>query len=352
MSKAEAIAPSNEKNCPHCGGAVSQKAKFCTHCGKKIAQDGPIAFPKVTETSEERQVKYEAVTRLRAFLDMSTNPDPHEVSDVFELLAGAAIPFADIQEIVLQLVEHPYRPIREQALMVIAADEKGSAKLLELLSDKRNWVRLSVIRALGRAKVTAAAPHLMHIFETEDDLWTRKDVLYALGEIQDIQAFNLFMRAVQQKDPELVKAAALGLQALGDPAAVQYLIAQITHPDESVREVVFEVIQSFGTKGVHPLLVAFAARKSPLELKKKILQLITVIPDPMAAPLLINALSDEPELIVQIIKVMAAWRFEEFKPALEGLAQHEDREVRLAAAAALRQKTLNMKQETRNEKQG
>jgi hypothetical protein len=57
----------------------------------------------------------------------------------------------------------------------------------------------------------------------------------------------------------------------------------------------------------------------------------------MAAPLLINALAEQPELVLDVIKVMAVWRFAEFVPALEQLAESSDREVRLAASGALRQ---------------
>ena len=338
MARSGATAQIKEDVCPQCGGKVAQKAKFCTHCGYKLSAAGtPLAFPKVSETREERKAKDTILARLKELNDPLSNPEHASIDDLFTLITQEAVPFGEIQEFLLPLLEHPYRPLREKVAGVLVSDELGRKKFLELLNDDRNWVRSTVIRALGRGKVASVVPTLMFLFDSEDDIWVRRDILFALGEIKEIQAFNLLMRALMLEESELVSAAAQALTVLGDPAAVKYLIPQLSHKDHQVVHCIEDALHSFGKQSVQPLLAVFGDVRTPPLLKKKILGLIINIPDPMAAPLLINALAEQKDLAVDLMKVMAAWKFPEFIPALQQITESPERTLRIAALGALRQ---------------
>lgn len=335
MARSEATALSKENTCPQCGGKVSAKAKFCTHCGYKITS-APIAFPRITESAVERKAKDTIREQLQSFSDPTANPSIDTIENVFKQILDEHIDTTGIHAELTALLMHPYRPLREKAAALLTQDEKGIELLKKYLEAPEQWLQSTAIRALGRIKAGNTTSTLVHILETHDDLWLRRDVILAMGEIGDIQAFNPLMRALTLPEPELVTAAIHSLKALGDAAAAQYMIPLLVHRSPEVTTAASEALLHFGEGAVQSLVTVLPDHRSTNALIERVLDILVAIPDQMAAPILLNMLNMRPELTLSIIRVMSAWRFPEFLPALKSLADGPDQEQRIAAGAALR----------------
>jgi HEAT repeat protein len=325
-----------ENVCPACGGKTVAKAKFCTHCGQKLSAS-PLVFPKIAETLAERRIKEDILTELKLFCDQKTNPDPVAIEQAFRLIVTNNVPAAELEEVLLGLTVHPYRPLRERAALSLAQSENGINKLIGLLESTSAWIRSTAVQVLGRMKTARAVRPLVHILETSNDLWLRRDVLLALGEIGDEQVFNLLMRSLQLKEPELICAAARALQALGDPAAIQYLLPLLEDTSAEVVRTAEDVLYSFGSKASTALHKVLADTRSSEKMKAKILRLIKDIPDQMTAPLLLQLLTERGTLTSELIRTMSAWKYPEFIPALDVLRQEPHGKWRREAELALRE---------------
>ncbi|MBU0580626.1 MAG: HEAT repeat domain-containing protein [Candidatus Margulisbacteria bacterium] len=324
------------KVCPQCGGKVSAKAKFCTYCGSKIIVK-TIEFPKITESLEDRQQKEIVLSHLRSFLNFNHNPNLEDIKQTFNLVDNLFLKIEEVYEILVLLLEHPFKIIREKAAFLIVQKEKGLQKLLDILVGDIFWLKATAVHILGRIKNKQAIPSLINLLGKTQDFWLKQEIIFALGEIGDIQAFNTLIRALNFSEPELICAAADSLKALADPAAIQYLLPKIDDHNPQVVLKVKEAVQSFGKKAVSPLVKLLSDFRSPDKIKQKALEILKEIPDSMAVPLLINFINQNSSFVVPVIKIMGAWRFKEFIPVLEKMENSNQRDWRLEAQVALKQ---------------
>ncbi len=335
---AQTRAQPKENKCIHCGGTVAARAKFCTHCGQKLDSAAlPITHLKLTETPIELKAKQQFQDQLQELLDLKKNPTQVNIDQAFQELNDLPEAPEFLAELLFKLLHHPYKPLREQAALVLIKSRSGKDQLLTLLGTAPDWIRSTIISVIGQARLTQAVPLLIGLAEKDSNPWLQQDIVYALGEIGDIQAFNFLMRLLTTSDQSLVQAAARSLKALGDPAAIQYLLPQLTSPSVETESIIFDALQSFGTRAAHQLIKLLADHKSPEKLKAKALMLLEKTPDPMATPILINLLAEANTLAQPIIKVMASWKLEEFIPVLEAIGNDRSRELRLLAQSALQQ---------------
>ena len=105
--------------------------------------------------------------------------------------------------------------LRETVMALGQLDDKRTlAPLLAVLraEDLDSDIRITVLRSLGRNKVTDAVPELLAMLRGRSSLSV--EVIRALGEIGDQRALSRLVEALASKDPTVVGAANTALSAL------------------------------------------------------------------------------------------------------------------------------------------
>ena len=120
------------------------------------------------------------------------------------------------------------KSIRAAAAVSLGAlkDERASASLLTALSDANAEIRLQAAVALGKLKDTKAIPRLSEIVEDPLEPDTVRDAaVAALGNIGNMAAEAVLMRALDVRIGNISKNAVVALGQLKSEAAVPALIA-------------------------------------------------------------------------------------------------------------------------------
>ena len=120
------------------------------------------------------------------------------------------------------------KSIRAAAAFSLGAlkDERASASLLTALSDENAEIRLQAAAALGKLKDTKAIPRLSEIVEDPLQPDTVRDAaVAALGNIGNIAAEAVLMRALDVRIGNISKNAIVALGKLKSEAAIPKLIA-------------------------------------------------------------------------------------------------------------------------------
>ena len=120
------------------------------------------------------------------------------------------------------------KSIRAAAAVSLGAlkDERASTSLLTALSDENAEIRLQAAVALGKLKDTKAIPRLSEIVEDPLEPDTVRDAaVAALGNIGNIAAEAVLMRALDIRTGNISKNAIVALGQLKSEAAVPKLIA-------------------------------------------------------------------------------------------------------------------------------
>ncbi len=120
------------------------------------------------------------------------------------------------------------KSIRAAAAFSLGAlkDERASASLLTALSDANAEIRLQAAVALGKLKDTKAIPRLSEIVEDPLEPDTVRDAaVAALGNIGNMAAEAVLMRALEVRIGNISKNAVVALGQLKSEAAVPALIA-------------------------------------------------------------------------------------------------------------------------------
>ena len=120
------------------------------------------------------------------------------------------------------------KSVRAAAAFSLGAlkDERASASLLTALSDENAEIRLQAAAALGKLKDTKAIPRLSEIVEDPLEPDTVRDAaVAALGNIGNIAAEAVLMRALDVRIGNISKNAIVALGKLKSEAAMPKLIA-------------------------------------------------------------------------------------------------------------------------------
>lgn len=173
----------------------------------------------------------------------------------------------------------------QAALVRIQGPAKGA--VLEALEDPRLYVRFHAREVVPRMGLREAAPLLTRTLRSPHPL-DRRGAAWALGEIGARDEAGRIQGLLRDQDPDVVVAAALSLArleareasealretlrlwpmsevrrdlayalaALGDPEGIPVLIDLLDHPDDLIRESVFELFFAVTGRheGYHPLL--------------------------------------------------------------------------------------------------
>lgn len=158
--------------------------------------------------------------------------------------------------------------------------------------------------ALGKLRDPSSVAPLIEALE-DTDVRVRVGAADALGDIGDSRAIGPLTASLKADDLKLRKAAALALQKIGDPSAIDALVAALGDPEISVRMAVASAVAAFGDRVVPRLVEMLPATN--VATGHGIVMALTKTGNKRAAD------------------------------ALALLANHEDLDLRLAAASGLAQ---------------
>jgi len=110
------------------------------------------------------------------------------------------------------------------------ADTRATTPLLALLTDKQRDVQFAAAWALGRIADSATTEPLLAYYQTCDDPETRAEVLFALGRIGDPKGIDLLLTVLQDGTPWQRRLAIEALGTLKEKRAVDPLLAVLQQP--------------------------------------------------------------------------------------------------------------------------
>ena len=106
--------------------------------------------------------------------------------------------------------------IRQRAAMSLGMlkAKKAEYALLAALQDSNNFVKSNVVQALGQIKSKRAVSPLISIFNENTNIYLRRSIVVALGEIGDSRALPFLRSAVKNKDVWISKDAKKSIQEI------------------------------------------------------------------------------------------------------------------------------------------
>ncbi len=219
-------------------------------------------------------------------------------------------------------------------------DARVAEKMMPLLNEKNEYVRIGAILVLGYMKETAAVETIIKALDDEKDNVVRAAVM-ALDAIRDRRAAGALIRLLDNlmadaerriREPLLLPLAFNVLGKTGAPEAVAYLIPVLSD----------KIYDTFAAKAlgltksqsaVEPLLNVLSNKK----VYKAAITALAEIESPGAVEPLIEAL-DAPDKDIQLSAAKALGGIKDpraVKPLIEALASRNDVRMKKCAAAAL-----------------
>jgi len=135
----------------------------------------------------------------------------------------------------------------------------STGKLMELLkNDSDDMVRSQCAYYLGYYQRKEAVPALLAIIEarlaqidslTDDNLLTRQEAVWALGELKDISAVPVLVKLLpRDRNTEVRQRCAVALGKINDPKAVDGLIQQLDDVSGSVSNAALQSLKKITGK--------------------------------------------------------------------------------------------------------
>jgi tetratricopeptide (TPR) repeat protein len=139
----------------------------------------------------------------------------------------------------LVALRDPSPQVREQAVESLdkMKDKALQDSLTQEVLDPRSPYRLTALRALRIFDEAAAVQFLHQIVDSSDDLQLRRKAIEVLGELEATAALDTLLEiALQDKDEEDRRAAALALAALQEPSRLAYLLDRLRSQQRLIRK--------------------------------------------------------------------------------------------------------------------
>lgn len=175
--------------------------------------------------------------------------------------------------------------VREAVVDAYLIADQPEELLAIAKSDPDPRIRAKAIDALGASD---ALPSLRQLWSSERDPALRAKLLQAFGIAGDVDTLAKVAR--ESSDPQLRRKAIEGLGIADNPAAadaLRQMYGEFSDPGDKRK-----VLEAFMIQGdAKTLLALFRAEKDP-EMKKAMLQLLSVMDDPEATRAILDVLGD------------------------------------------------------------
>ncbi len=145
---------------------------------------------------------------------------------------------------------------------------------------------------------------LGRLLDSDPDDRVRAEAAEALGA-RGPAALSALLRATGDAAAVVVEAVATALGAIGDAAAVEWLIgAAADHPDRLVREAAVASLGAIGHDDAVPTLLALVA-KAPPQVRRRSVVALTVFDGPEVEAAIRQALSDRNPMVREAAEMVA-----------------------------------------------
>ena len=195
---------------------------------------------------------------LPVFLDALTHADAR-VREV----AIAGLPYLDAPSALDALfalasgTDARARAAAVRALGQSSAAPRVVACLVNALDDADAWVRYFACKSLGRLGNEASAPRIAARLDDEAG-HVRVGAVEALAHLRGEVAVAALQKAAEERDPDVQRAALIGLGLTGQPEMIPHLLAGLVSPDAATRIVAVSAIAGLPSPEVLPALVRAA----------------------------------------------------------------------------------------------
>jgi HEAT repeat protein len=142
---------------------------------------------------------------------------------------------------------------------LVALDHVGVALLEDMIGDERWFVVRNMVGILGEIRSADAVEHFRRTIE-HADARVRRETILALAKIGGEEAVPLLAKGLNDRDPSLRGAAALGLGLTKLTVAVGPLLNRL--PQETDGEAVVEIVRALGRVGDPRAVPLLAERAS------------------------------------------------------------------------------------------
>jgi HEAT repeat protein len=103
------------------------------------------------------------------------------------------------------------------------------------LASRSSSTRIKAAKELWREPRSAAVGALAKVAAADPDAAVRQVCVSALGRLQDPSRIEPLLKALHDKDPEVVRSATLGLRRVNDDRVIDKLVGLLKHHDFGVR---------------------------------------------------------------------------------------------------------------------
>ena len=259
--------------------AVEDWAKLAGEVGEKLLL--------ATLNDPRKRVRWEAIYVLGVIWGLPEVSElVHEDNDVREAAAEALGTLGDPRAVepLIAALQDENSDVRRAAAEVLGevGDSRAMEPLIATLRDEADGVREAAAQALGeigepavgpliaalRDEDSAVRPVAIHVLGViwglpevsrlaDEDLSVRRAAAGALGELGDPRAVDALMAALQDRDDSVRKAAARAMGEIGDSRAVESLIRALWDKNGGVGQAAAHALGKIGdSRAVGPLSVA------------------------------------------------------------------------------------------------
>lgn len=225
------------------------------------------------------------------------------------------------------------RAIAMRSLGQSLEDLRVTSFLLKGLSDRDPWVRYYACQALGRQGIEAAARPIAALLDDEAGQ-VRVAAVDALSHLQTPIASEALLRAAASGDPDVCRAALIGMGIRKDAAALPVLLEKAHAHDAATRLVAISAVADFGGEDVE-LALEEAARDPDESVRTAAVGFLAARTGVRATRRLIALASYRPvrELVESSLAVPVEGRVEGL---VQGLATADDEQAPRLVSALLR----------------
>lgn len=220
---------------------------------------------------------------------------------------------------------------REAANTLVSFGAPAVMPLITALDDSREDTRQEVMRALSSIGAPAVEPLLREAGNSSPLI--RQGVVKALGNLREVQATDLIIRALRDDDRHVREEAARALGNIGDPVAIDPLIDLLSDPYGQVRNEAVKTIVSLGTPAIDPLIQALVSDQP--EVPERASFALVQIGQASVGPLIEGLEATNPAIRKGSASILGHIRDQAAIPALIRALNDPDRQVRREAVKAL-----------------
>jgi HEAT repeat protein len=188
-------------------------------------------------------------------------------------------------------LKHPDRNVRSQAVIKLGklADADTLPALLDALRTENDFFVQEDITWALVAQGEAAIQPLIELLDDESPI-TRHHATHTLTKIGGARVTDALLHTLEDEEITVITKAAFGLGQSGDVRAIPALVRLLGHENREVQTTIINVLERFEDAAVMPLIQALSHER--WQVREQAADILGLIGDQQAAPMLIHALSD------------------------------------------------------------